>query len=154
MGPRGVLRRLCEERSLTIFYSPIMYHRQSRTDGTITFSYVSINMHGYPLQTFSMRMRCTGRAKTTSCKCDIRQFLYTPNKLVSQMRAPLGGLSRTSIELWQTAPGVIWFWTQNVIFFKFMPRINVAAFWYFGISVICSHTFRRVKFVMIPTCFV
>ena len=32
--------------------------------------------------------------------------------------------------------------------------LYIPAMWYFDISVICPHIFRRVKFVIIPPCFV
>ena len=32
--------------------------------------------------------------------------------------------------------------------------LHIPALWYFGISVICTHRFRRVRLVIIPPCFV
>ena len=46
-----------------------------------------------------------------ACKIHDSHVVYCPNRPVSQIRAPSGGLSRTSGKLWQDYSNCYMFWT-------------------------------------------
>ena len=62
------------------------------------------------------------KANVTEVKIPFSRFPvdcnYSLNRPVSQIRAPLGGLSRTSGKLWQDYSNSYMFWTQNAIYFN------------------------------------
>ena len=74
------------------------------------------------------------------------------NRPVSQMWVPLGGLSRTSGKLWQDYSSRYMF--LNIKRNIFQSMLHTHALGYFDIRVISCNRFRRVKFVIIPPCFV
>ena len=50
-----------------------------------------------------------------------------------------------------------WSWSHTFLNIKgniFLSMFHIPALWYFGISVIYPQGFRRVKFVIIPPCFI
>ena len=73
---------------------------------------------------------------------------HTNNRLVSQMRASLTACRELAGKLWQLCKVLYMF--LNIKRNIFQSMLPLPTLWYFDISVICPHSFRRGNFVLIP----